>query len=70
VLAVADLHVRYGSITAVRGASLRVSAGELVALVGANGAGKSSLLLAIAGGLRGVTGSIELGGEQLLGRGP
>jgi branched-chain amino acid transport system ATP-binding protein len=49
LLAVEELVVRYGPIAAVRGVSLRVQQGEIVALLGANGAGKSSLLNAVAG---------------------
>ncbi len=48
LLEVKDLHVAYGGIKAVKGASLEVRKGELVALVGANGAGKTSTLKAIA----------------------
>ena len=42
LLEVADLHVSYGAITALRGVSLTVGQGEVVALIGANGAGKTS----------------------------
>ena len=49
MLEVHDLGVRYGATVAVEGASLRVGEGEIVTLVGANGAGKSSLLKGIAG---------------------
>jgi branched-chain amino acid transport system ATP-binding protein len=49
LLVVEELVVRYGPIAAVRGVSLRVQRGEIVALLGANGAGKSSLLNAVAG---------------------
>jgi branched-chain amino acid transport system ATP-binding protein len=49
LLEVRDLHVAYGQIKAVRGVSLTVERGEIVTLVGANGAGKSSLLNAICG---------------------
>src|SRR5713226_2803151 len=44
-----DVHVRYGRVHAVRGVSLAVGAGEIVAVLGANGAGKSSLLKAVMG---------------------
>jgi branched-chain amino acid transport system ATP-binding protein len=66
-LAIEDLHVRYGSVVAVRGASLSVDAGQIVAMVGPNGAGKSSTLGAICGSLDGATvsGSITVDGAQL-----
>ena len=65
MLDVADLDVRYGPIRAVKGVSLHVDEGEMVALLGANGAGKSSTLLAIAGALKVVAGSITLHGEDV-----
>jgi len=65
MLEVRDLRVRYGAIEALRGISLSVRTGELVALIGANGAGKSTCLKALAGILRPVEGSIRLDGEQL-----
>ena len=49
ILEVLDLEVRYGGIRAVKGVSLRVEEGELVCLIGANGAGKSSTLRALSG---------------------
>ena len=49
MLAIRDLQVRYGAITAVRGVDLDIKAGEIVALLGANGAGKSTIARAIAG---------------------
>jgi branched-chain amino acid transport system ATP-binding protein len=64
-LRVHDLHVSYGSVRAVRGASLLVDAGEAVALIGSNGAGKSTILQAISGMLRGDSGGIELNGRPL-----
>ena len=60
MLEVSDLRVRYGSIEALRGVSLSVGEGELVALIGSNGAGKSTCLKAITGILRPVEGSIRL----------
>ncbi len=70
MLEVAGLEVRYGAVRAVRGASLAVGDGELVALLGANGAGKSSTLRAIAGALRPAAGSIRLDGQEVLGTSP
>lgn len=65
MLEVSDLSVRYGSIEALRGVSLTVGRGELVALIGSNGAGKSTCLKAITGILRPVRGSIRLDGREL-----
>ncbi len=65
MLELRDLRVRYGSIEALRGLSLTVGEGELVALIGSNGAGKSTCLKAITGILRPVEGSIRLAGEEL-----
>ena len=64
-LVVADLRVRYGGVEAVRGLSLEVGAGEIVGLIGANGAGKSSTLHAIMGVAPVVGGDVRLGGESL-----
>jgi branched-chain amino acid transport system ATP-binding protein len=70
MLEVAGLEVRYGAIRAVRGISLSVGKGELVALLGANGAGKSSTLMCIAGALRAAQGSIRLAGEDVTAASP
>ena len=70
MLRVSDLHIRYGSITAVRGLSFKVGEGEAVGLIGANGAGKSSTLKAIAGLLQPTDGTIALEGERIDGLGP
>jgi branched-chain amino acid transport system ATP-binding protein len=70
VLSVDNIFVRYGAITALRGVSLSVAEGELVALIGVNGAGKSTTLSTIAGGLKPHQGSITFQGEQLQGRAP
>ena len=61
-LDVEDLEVRYGGIQAVRGISFSVNPGEIVAMIGANGAGKSSTLRAIAAAVP-HSGIIRLGGE-------
>jgi branched-chain amino acid transport system ATP-binding protein len=63
MLEVRNLEVRYGAIRAVRDVSLSVGGGELVAILGANGAGKSSTLMCIAGALKPSAGSIRLGGR-------
>jgi len=65
MLEVAGLEVRYSAIRAVRGISLSVADGELVALIGANGAGKSSTLMCIAGTLKAAGGSVHLDGEEI-----
>ena len=52
LLAIEGLRVAYGAVAAIRGVSLTVRAGEVVALLGANGAGKSTMLRAISGIVR------------------
>jgi len=69
-LVVDDLHVRYGGVEAVRGLSLEVRPGEIVGLIGANGAGKSSTLHAIMGVAPVTGGEIRLGDASLRGRRP
>ena len=58
-----DVRVAYGAIEAVKGVSLHVGVGELVSLIGANGAGKTSTLNAIAGSVRASAGEIRFNGE-------
>ncbi len=70
MLKITDLHVHYSAIKAVRGISLEVPDGQIVTLIGANGAGKSSTLRAIAGLLKGCSGSIQWNGTELLGKTP
>ncbi|HYM95884.1 MAG TPA: ATP-binding cassette domain-containing protein [Candidatus Sulfotelmatobacter sp.] len=65
ILDVHDLTVSYGAITAVRGVSFRVAAGEVVALIGANGAGKSTMLNTLSGLLRPVGGTAMFDGLDL-----
>jgi energy-coupling factor transporter ATP-binding protein EcfA2 len=59
---VSDLRLRYGAVTALRGVSMTVRAGEVMAVMGRNGAGKSSLLSSLAGMARPQTGHIAVGG--------
>jgi ABC-type branched-subunit amino acid transport system ATPase component len=65
ILEVEDLTVSYGAITAVQGASLRVAAGEVVALIGANGAGKSTILNTLSGLIRPDSGTAVFDGLDL-----
>jgi branched-chain amino acid transport system ATP-binding protein len=64
-LEVENLHVHYGGVHAVRGVSFRVEPGEVVAVLGANGAGKSSLLKALIGLERATSGRILLDGQDI-----
>jgi branched-chain amino acid transport system ATP-binding protein len=70
LLAVEDLHVRYGGVAAVRGLSLTVGAGEVVSIIGPNGAGKSTTLAAIAGGVPAERGRIRFAEHDITGRRP
>ena len=67
ILKVNDIHVYYGSIHAVKGVSFEVNQGEIVTLIGANGAGKSTVLNTVAGLLHPRSGSVEFEGEDLKG---
>ena len=64
-LEIKDLHVSYGGIRALKGISLTVEEGQIVTLIGANGAGKSTTLRAISGLEKAQSGSITYGGEEL-----
>jgi branched-chain amino acid transport system ATP-binding protein len=68
LLEVEGLEVRYGGIRAVKGIDLAVDEGELVCLIGANGAGKSSTLRAIVGLTRAAAGSVRYRGAAIAGR--
>ena len=65
LLEVSGLKVAYGGIQAVKGIDLRIEAGELVALIGANGAGKSSTLKTLAGMHQPAGGSVTYNGERI-----
>ena len=67
LLEVSDIHVYYGAIHAIKGISFDVRPGEIVALIGANGAGKSTTLNTIAGLLKPRSGSIRFKGENVTG---
>ncbi len=68
MLEIKDISVSYGSIRAIRGVSLNICEGETVALIGANGAGKTTILQTISGLLRPVRGDILLGGVSIAGK--
>ena len=65
LLSVNDIHVYYGAIHAVKGVSLEVNEGEVVTLIGANGAGKSTVLNTISGLLRAKSGTIDFMGTPI-----
>ena len=68
ILEIKDLVVSYGGIEAVKGISLEVPEGEIVTLIGANGAGKSTTLKSIAGLVKPKSASILFEGEELVGK--
>lgn len=70
MLEVRNLHVSYGKARAVQGVSLRVEEGEIVALIGANGAGKSSTMHAICGVARPALGAVTFRGKDVTGLPP
>ena len=67
ILKVSDINVYYGAIHAIKGVSFQVNPGEIVTLIGANGAGKYTTLQTVSGLLHSRTGSIEFLGENLMG---
>ncbi|WP_426434673.1 ABC transporter ATP-binding protein [Bradyrhizobium genosp. P] len=70
LLAVDDITVRYGRLTALRGVTLTIAEGEILFVTGPNGAGKSTLLNAIAGVVPTGSGSIMLNGTRMTGAAP
>jgi branched-chain amino acid transport system ATP-binding protein len=65
LLEVNGLEVAYGHVEAVKGIDLRLATGEITSLVGANGAGKSTILLALSGLIRAKAGSVRFDGEEI-----
>ena len=65
MLKIDDIHVYYGAIHAIKGVSFEVGAGEIVALIGANGAGKSTILKTVSGLMHPRSGSISFMDEQI-----
>ena len=70
LLTVSQLHVAYGHVRALKGIDLALHAGQITALVGANGAGKSTSLLVISGLIKAESGSIQFDGQELLALAP
>lgn len=70
MLSLNNIKARYGSINALRGITLEVKEGEMVALIGVNGAGKSTTLATIAGVMHPVEGTITFLGESIVGKPP
>ena len=68
ILEIRDLVVSYGGIEAVKGISMNVEEGKVIALIGSNGAGKSTTLKTIAGLVKPKSGEILLNGESLIGK--
>ena len=67
MLSIKDLHVSYGGIKALRGIDIEVPDGKIVTLIGANGAGKSTMLRTISGLVKAESGSIKLDNEEIIG---
>ena len=65
MLSLSDLHVHYGGIHALKGISLEVPANQIITLIGANGAGKSTTLRAICGLVRASSGTITFQGKDI-----
>ena len=70
MLKIDDLRVNYGGIEAVKGISLEVPEGQIVTLIGANGAGKSTTLRSVAGLVKPASGSIRFQGEDITAQSP
>ena len=67
MLTLTSVEASYGRVKALRGVSLHVDPGEIVTLIGANGAGKSTILKTISGIVQAEAGSIKLNGQEISG---
>jgi branched-chain amino acid transport system ATP-binding protein len=70
VLSVRNLETYYGPITAIRGVSFDVSPGQIVTILGANGAGKTTILKSVCGAMEPQKGTVSFAGENITGREP
>ena len=70
MLKVNSLSISYKKIHAVREISFEIGEGEIVSLIGSNGAGKTSTMRAISGLIQTISGSITLNGEEMIGKSP
>ena len=70
ILEIKDLNVRFGGMRAVDGISMNVQEGKIITLIGANGAGKSTILRSVSGIVRPASGDILLNGESIVGLSP
>ena len=70
ILEIKDMNVRFGGIRAVDGISMNVQEGKIITLIGANGAGKSTILRSVSGIVRPASGDILLNGESIVGLSP
>jgi branched-chain amino acid transport system ATP-binding protein len=70
LLEISDVRARYGAIEALKGVSLTVGEGEVVTLIGSNGAGKSTTLRSICGLTPAASGTVTFGGEDITGAPP
>ena len=65
LLEVKDLHVSYGEIKAIRGINFNINQGEIVTIIGSNGAGKSTTLNSLAGLIKPASGTVLFNGEDV-----
>jgi branched-chain amino acid transport system ATP-binding protein len=70
MLEVRDLRVHYGTVEAVKGVSFHLDAGEMISLIGANGAGKSTILRALTGLVQPSAGTITFENSTMVGLSP